>query len=80
MKIMKKSEIFNLIKYYYKFNKYKYDNNINKNNSNYKNIIINIKKLLYNGKINKNILFSLIAINSEILSISYNFLVNNYSC
>ena len=77
---MKKSEIFNLIKYYYKFNKYKYDNNINKNNSNYKNIIINIKKLLYNGKINKNILFSLIAINSEILSISYNFLVNNYSC
>jgi len=38
MKIMKKSEIFNLIKYYYKFNKYKYDNNINKNNSNYKNV------------------------------------------
>jgi len=37
MKIMKKSEIFNLIKYFYKFNKYKYDNNINKNNSNYKN-------------------------------------------
>ena len=35
---MKKSEIFNLIKYYYKFNKYKYDNNINKNNSNYKNV------------------------------------------
>jgi len=37
MKIMKKSEIFNLIKYYYKFNKYKYDSDNNKNNNNYKN-------------------------------------------
>ena len=35
---MKKSEIFNLIKYYYKFNKYKYDSDNNKNNRNCKNV------------------------------------------